>query len=145
MSSEQVKKMIEIRRDSGLLRADKGQENLPDQVTPQWIEQEVADLQLAAGLRALIGKLADGQWPVVGQSGAEELVRQTMRDNLLRQRTLLNERLDLVNQELVKLDDPLQDEDQSEAERAVTQDDLPPADQQPADAATQPSTESSQP
>jgi len=106
MASEQVKKMIEIRRDSGLLRADSGHEGVTAAITPEWINSELADLQLEAGLRALVGRLKDGQWPVVGKSGAKELARQTSRDNLLRQRDLLNERLELIGKELVKLDNP---------------------------------------
>lgn len=145
MSSEQVRKMIEIRRDRGLLRADNGQIDLPDQMTPQWIEDEMADLQLAAGLRALLGKLDQGDWPEVGESGAEELVRQTMRDNLIRQRDLLNERLVLVSEELAKLDNPESDEDLSDAdtdaEAVVAQEDETPTDQEPVEATAEPSEE----
>lgn len=104
MSFEQMRKMIDIRRESPLLRAGGSDESLV--VTPQWIEDELADLQLAAALRAVQGKLDTGDWPIVGQSGADELVKQSQLANLIRQRDLLNERLDLVKYEISKLDDP---------------------------------------
>lgn len=124
MTAQQVKQMIEVRRDSGMLRAGSLQD-LPA-VTPQWIQEEMADLQLAAGLRALLGRIAHDTWPAVGESGAEQLVRQNMRDNLIRQRDLLNERLELVRQELAKLDD----QDKTH-ESAVAQDDQGAPRQQP--------------
>ncbi len=104
MSPDQAKKMIEIRRESGFLRAG-GTQDLPD-ITPEWIEQEMADLQLAAALRAMVGKLTTGDWPIVGQSDADQLARLSQRENLKRQRDLLNERLEWVEEELAKLDDP---------------------------------------
>lgn len=139
MTAQQVKKMIEIRRDSGLLRADSSREGVTAVISPKWIETELADLQLEAGLRALLGRLEDGQWPAVGQSGAEELVRQTSRDNLLRQRDLLNERLELIGKELAKLDNP----DSSDEEPVA--DGEPSADDQPLEAVVPPSAEPTEP
>ena len=115
MTAQEVKKMIEVRRDSNLLRAEGQGESVgvPGDITPEWIEAEMADLQLAAGLRAVGGKLETGDWPAVGASGADELVRLSRRENLKRQRDMLTERLDLVNDELAKLDLP--EVDQGEA------------------------------
>ena len=73
-------------------------------VTPEWIEENLSDLQLAAAMRTLLGKLATGQWPKVGESGAELLARESKRKNLVAQRDLLHDRLDKVEQELTKLD-----------------------------------------
>jgi len=131
MSPDQVRKMIEIRRN--LARSpvgDDSEKELPE-VTPQWIETELSDPQLAAGLRAILGRLETGQWPVVGKSGADELVRQSTRDNLLRQRNLLNERLELVDEELAKLDEPeeSQDSEPQDDENLAVQDTPAPASQ----------------
>lgn len=121
MSPDQVRKMIEIRRNSSSVApTDSDGDTDPPQITPHWIETELSDPQLAAGLRAMLGYLETDQWPVVGESGAEELVRQSMRDNLLRQRDLLAERLELVDKELAKLDEPqASDETQEDENLAI--------------------------
>ncbi len=104
MTPEQVKKMIEVRRESDILRAREANDE-PINLTAEWIETELADPQLAAGLRALEGKLTDGDWPVVGQGGTEELVRRGKRESLVRQRDLIEERLEEIREELTKLDE----------------------------------------
>ena len=132
MSPDQVRKMIEIRRNSAKAPIDVlSKAELPE-VTSQWIETELSDPQLAAGLRAILGQLETGQWPEVGKSGADELVRQSMRDNLLRQRNLLNERLELVDEELAKLDEPEESqEDESQDHENLAAEDTPPPASQP--------------
>ena len=55
MNAEQTREMFKIRRETDILRGN-GKEGLsdtgdaPEQMTPEWIEQEMADLQLAAGM-----------------------------------------------------------------------------------------------
>ncbi len=102
MTPEQVRKMISVRRDGDVLRQEGG-EGSPA-ITPDWIESELADLQLAAGLRAVLGKIETGNWPVVGEAGADVLARSSKRANLVRQRDLITERLDEIAEELAKLD-----------------------------------------
>ncbi len=108
MDVEQVRKMIEVRRDSDILKP--GSDGVPAQRTPEWIETALADVQLAAGLRAVLGRLETGEWPEVGGSGIDELVRQGTRHNLLRQKRLIHERLEVIEKELAKLDDPMTDD-----------------------------------
>ncbi len=115
MTPEQIKKMVEIRRESPLLRAAEPDALRPT-VTPEWIESEQADPQLAAALRAAIGKLETGQWPVVGESGADTLIRETQRAGLVLQRDLLKERLELVEEEIAKLDTPSDEQEESDEE-----------------------------
>lgn len=103
MNADQILEMHKLRRDREIIRAEGNGDN-GDKITPQWIEQKLADPQLAAGLRAMVGKIKTGDWPAVGQSGETELVRQFQRENLVRRRDALKERLDEVKEMLTKLD-----------------------------------------
>src|SRR5690606_12981244 len=97
-----IRKMIEARRESDVLRPDNGN-NGAVTVTPLWIEEQLHDPQLAAGLKALIGKLDQGDWPRVGQSNVQQQVESTRRENLVRQRDLIRDSLREVEAELAKL------------------------------------------
>ncbi|HEX7010435.1 MAG TPA: S41 family peptidase, partial [Phycisphaeraceae bacterium] len=120
MSPEAVREMVEIRRRDDQVRADNG--HAPDAeatVTPDYIEQELKDLQLAAALRALWGRLETSDWPQVGQSNTSELVKANQRAALMMQRDLLVDRLEKIDQELAKLNgqDVAADDDDSAASR----------------------------
>ena len=99
MTPAQIRRMHRIAMENRVL-PEHG--NTP--ADPDWIERELGDLQLAAGLRAMLGKLATGQWPAVGRAGAEVLAREAKRKNLLASRDLMRERLERIEEELVKLD-----------------------------------------
>ena len=115
MNSAQIKKMFDIRRAGDILRrSDDGNGNGPRQLTPDWIEQEMADLQLAAGLKTLLGKLETGQWPVVGQAGADLLAKQAKIEGLIRQRQRLQEGLARTDEELMKLESGAEEEPEVE-------------------------------
>jgi carboxyl-terminal processing protease len=103
MSAEQIEQMLETRRDTDVVRPNNG-ENHHDSLTPQWIEEHMADPQLAAGLTAILGRLDTGEWPTVGASGADELVRQAKLNALHRRRSLLQEGLADVQQQIAKLE-----------------------------------------
>lgn len=98
LTPEQVRTMLEVRRNADVLRDDNGATDAA--VTPEWIESELKDPQLAAALRAALGRLQGGEWPQVGRSGKEELIREVKRQNLALRRDLLKERLDEVEKEL---------------------------------------------
>ncbi|MCC7192822.1 MAG: S41 family peptidase [Phycisphaeraceae bacterium] len=102
MAPNEIKTMIEIRRDSDVLRKGNGKSEAS--VTPEWIKTKLADPQLAAALQAVQGKLLTGVWPKVGESGAAQLAKRTKHDNLQRQREQLAQRLDEIDAELDKLD-----------------------------------------
>lgn len=102
MDADQREAMIDARRERD--RVDDGNGNGPAEVTPEWIESTLADPQLAAAHRALLGKLDTGDWPAVGQSNADALALEAERKNLTRQRELLEETLAEVNQKLKKLE-----------------------------------------
>jgi carboxyl-terminal processing protease len=99
MTFEQYEQMILARREADTVRKDNGH-GLDSPVTPEYVETEMKDPQLAAGLRAVLGKLESGDWPTVGLSNAEELVKQHDRELLQRRRNLLLEELHKVEAEL---------------------------------------------
>lgn len=99
MTFEQYEKMITVRREADTIRADNGND-VTETITPEYIEDELHDLQLAAALRAVLGKLDTGKWPKVGLENAEELVKLRERQQLERRRNLLLEELERVEAEL---------------------------------------------
>jgi carboxyl-terminal processing protease len=100
MTSEQVVEMIKVRRDSDVLRRDAAN---PPEITGDWIEAELKDLQLAAALRTIQAKITAGDWLKVGKSGAQDMALESRRNTLERQREMLQERIEEIDQELDKL------------------------------------------
>lgn len=105
MSPEQVKTMIETRRESDVLKhQDEVAEVAP--VTGEFLETTLSDRQLAAAWRAIVGRLASDSWPAVGESGSEQLVLAAERDKLKRRRDFFREQLELAEEELEELGMP---------------------------------------
>ncbi len=110
MSYDDYENMLTTRREADILRAGNGHDDLAS-ITPEYIKDQLHDPQLAAALTALLGKLETGDWPTVGESNGDELVRQRERELLERRRSLLLEELAKVESELVEdKDDPVSDE-----------------------------------
>lgn len=105
MSTEQMRQMITIRREGDVLRPGQAEKH-DDTITPDFITQKMADPQLAAGLKAVVGKLETGNWPVVGMSDVQGHELAARRENLEQQRELLQTRLDELQKELARLDTP---------------------------------------
>jgi carboxyl-terminal processing protease len=103
MTPQQVRAMADVRRQGDVLRR-RTEADTPPPVSAEWIETELMDPQLAAGLRAMLGKLSDGEWPTVGVSVSDHLVQQARRANLAQRRDALRERLQEVERELASLD-----------------------------------------
>lgn len=117
MSAEQVGTMIKARRESEVLKPREQAVDTPA-ITEAFLAETLADLQLAAAWKALVGKLDTGDWPTVGASGREHLIRQAQREKLKRHRDRLQELLEGVEQDLVDLDLPdseVEAEDTTEA------------------------------
>ncbi|MEM9883526.1 MAG: S41 family peptidase, partial [Planctomycetota bacterium] len=132
MNPDQRRERIEARRARDIIDAQNGNGSPDETVTSDWIEDTLKDPQLAAALRAIQGKLDTGDWPAVGKSNADELVRLAEREQLNRQRELLEESLAEVNEKLRKLgtDEPAgitdpEAEAQSEAEAGPPLDPTP--------------------
>jgi carboxyl-terminal processing protease len=102
MTAQQVEAMVKTRNAGDILGVP-GATTEPA-VTPDSIRRDMQDPQLAAALRSVLGKLADGHWPVVGLSQAQALALETQRAGLLHQREALTERLGQVDQELEKIE-----------------------------------------
>ena len=102
MDAEQRRAMLEARREHDTISDDNGQ--ALSAITPQSLRDELKDSQLAAGLEALLGKIDSGSWPAVGESNASALAVAAERDNLNRQRELLEESLVEVSAKLAELE-----------------------------------------
>jgi carboxyl-terminal processing protease len=103
MTIEQREEMLELRRESDVLRADNGAAS--DQaITPELIDEQLKDPQLAAALRAALGRLQTGEWPAVGSDrDVEALVQQQRKAELERRRDLLQRSLAEVQEKLDEL------------------------------------------
>lgn len=99
MTIEQYMLMIKTRREADTIRAENGHGDHAE-VTPDYIENTMHDLQLAAALRAVLGKIQTDTWPTVGLANAQELVRLHEREELERRRGLLLKELHRVEAEL---------------------------------------------
>ena len=99
MTNEAYEQMIKTRREADVLRPENGHEESVE-VTPEEIERDLKDPQLAAALKAVLGKIETGNWPTVGLSNADELVKLRQKEQLERRRDLLLEELDKVEAEL---------------------------------------------
>ncbi len=126
MTPDQRRERLEARRTQDVIDAQNGQGD-GETVTPAWINDTLKDPQLAAALTAVLGKLDTGDWPSVGGSNADELVRVAERQQLTKQRELLEETLAEVNEKITKLEAGLspeameaEAEAQAEAEAAPT-------------------------
>ncbi len=78
------------------------------EVTPQWIEAEMKDKQLAAALRAMNQRLGEGQYAVVGKSNATVQAHLAEREQLRRAKELIAERLDTIDERIDKLTDKIE-------------------------------------
>ena len=102
MDAQARREMLDARRANDVVNDDNGSPEKPA-VSPQLLRDQLKDPQLAAALEALLGY--DGQdWPTVGQSNANALALAAERDQLTRQRELLEESLAEVNSKLQKLE-----------------------------------------
>ncbi len=130
ITPEQRDAMLEQRRANGVEKPADGGE-----VTPQWIEEELADPQLAAALKTMEAKLTKGEWAKVGPGNAVVLTHLSDRQALARQRDRYQDRLDEIHKELARLDkiiagaQPPTDDDQA----AHVEDHVNPDDPQPAE------------
>jgi hypothetical protein len=69
-------------------------------VTSEWIEKEQSDPQLAAALKAMVGRLKGKEFPKVGKPQAALLAETARREELERKREALQKEMEKVNKEL---------------------------------------------
>jgi len=103
MTAEQ---MIEMRKKmaSKMVEREEGSVPYPEQVTPDWLHEELSDPQLAAALTSMIGKLGDGEWIEVGESGIERQTLLSERERLVSRRARVNEALEEINDRINEID-----------------------------------------
>ncbi len=118
LTDREQREMLQRRRENDALRPDNNADAGP--LTPQRIEQELMDPQLAAALRAAIGRLETGQWPAVGAHDVQARVTADERQSLVEQRQRVHERLAEIERQLEALEvvegDEVPDEDGDAAE-----------------------------
>lgn len=100
MTIDEVEQMMLRDREN---EAEDPFEQLVGPITPAWIQEQLLDPQLAAGLAAMQGKLGDGDWPGVGLAETDLVQQAAERDQLERQRTQLQEALDQIERDLAEL------------------------------------------
>jgi carboxyl-terminal processing protease len=106
MDTDEIRKMITVRREGDVIhRKEKGHDNLD--ITPDWIQQQMADKQLAAGFKAMVGKLDTGNWPVVGLNDVQAHELAARRESLENQREFLQDKLTEIQAQIDKLDKPV--------------------------------------
>jgi len=100
MTVEEVRAMLKARRD--LVTHP---EDLKDKaISPERIEQDYHDLQLAAGLRAMYSRLDQGQYAQVGEDNTAELERLVLKARLEQQKSDLAEAIKQIDERLLAID-----------------------------------------
>lgn len=116
MTDDQTLKMLEIRRDP------ESDLKVPDDVNAAWIEKETHDMQLAAAIKTLQGKITNGKWSKVGGDGVAELTRAREIDRLRKLRESINERIAEIDKRIQKLGNGEDVEDEKEASKDADKD-----------------------
>ena len=98
MTSEQIIAMLKLWRDPA------ARDKVPAQISAEYIEKDQADPQLAAALKAVVGKLSTGEWPKTGQNGSTTLAKQAELDKLAKMRDELTIRLEEVEAKIKAMD-----------------------------------------
>ncbi len=73
---------------------------LPESVSPDFLDKDVADSQLAAALKSLLAKLKTGEFTKTGRPLADQDAVLTQRDDLRKQRDELRGKLEQLDREL---------------------------------------------
>lgn len=107
MNTNAIREMIKVRRDGDIIRQNNGNGNTTaTDITPEWINTNMADSQLASGFKTLAGKLETGNWPVVGMSDVQAHELAAKLETLENQRQFLQNKLGEIQEEISKLDKP---------------------------------------
>lgn len=118
MTIEEVEQMLLRKREN---EAEDPFAKLAGPLTPEWIQENLLDPQLAGALSALQGRLSGQEWPSVGLPMDEALQQATERDYLERQRAQHQEALDRIDRELAVLNGEPVDEEPAPADGAIEQ------------------------
>lgn len=136
LSPTEQEDMLEARRENGVAESVTNGEA----VSPEWIEQKMADPQLAAALTTVRAKLSSGRWKPVGPGEATLMTHLSERRALEERKRRYMERLGEINEELARVQkviaaaDEQGDPEQAEPREHVAPEDAVPAERLPAEA-----------
>ncbi len=102
MSDDEYRQMLLARREYEVIRAQTNHDG-QDWSSSQWIQQQVKDRQLAAGLDAIQARLQGDEWPIVGQDEAGVLALEQEIGRWVRERRRVMARLNEVETRLMEL------------------------------------------
>lgn len=129
LSPSEQEKMLEARRENGFARSPAAEGKA---VEPSWVEQTMADPQLAAALEAMQARLASGQWKKVGPGDAVLMTHLSEQRALEERKRRYMERLEEINQELARVQkviagasEQAQPDEQPEREHVAPEDAVP--------------------
>ena len=101
---EQAERLLARRQDREILRIEKeAQARALERLTPQQIEKDFADPQLAAGLKTMLARLATGEFLKVGGS-KHDAARLQQKELVLRQKRQIQRELERLQRELAELE-----------------------------------------
>jgi len=101
MDGKQVEALLEKRRGRDVIGPQEpNNQGDVQKVTPDQIEHEQADLQLASALKAMIAKVTTGEFIKVGKTSAELAVQVRRREEIIQRRDALLKNLETINKEL---------------------------------------------
>jgi len=103
MSRDEIQAMMQLRQERDVLRRQQGEDVAEPSIDPAWIRENREDPQLAGGLKAILGRINNGDWPQVGKSDVDHAVRASRRDELQERQQMLEEELEQVRQQLSEL------------------------------------------
>ena len=115
VSRDEQRQWLDRRRENDALRPDDNGQPAP--LTPERIEEDLLDPQLAAALRAAVGRIETGEWPTVGATDIQARVEADERRDLNDQRQRLQDRLAEIERRLEAVD-VVDDEDSQDADNA---------------------------
>jgi len=119
LTPEQLDAWVEVRRSGEYERAEAWRDV---EVSPTWIEEHLADPQLAAALRTMRAKLKTGAWEEVGPGESTILAHIAEKAELERRRQRYLERVGEIESELARLEQIIRT---GEAPQPVDADDTP--------------------
>lgn len=121
MKPKEITDMIKIRREGDVLNDENGAAKRKN-INPEWIRENLKDIQLAAGLETAIGKITTGQWTKVGTDGSDEVRNAILMENLIRTRELLQERMMEVEKQIKKIESGETNDEDKTADARATKD-----------------------
>lgn len=105
MSLEQLRNMVQARRQYEVIDAARGTENGDDEQwsNPDWIESTLHDVQLARGLESIQARLTTGEWKTVGAAATDLAVMNEELTSAFEARNRLVSQLQSVDRRVAEL------------------------------------------